>query len=63
MNPREAAEHLFGLAKEVKVRFPKIFDDSKIRQTCGATVVCYTYSIDCSYITYTILFPLALDDF
>lgn len=40
MNPRDAAEMLLDRAKEQRVRFPKVWDESKLRQTCGATVVC-----------------------
>lgn len=39
MNPREAAKELSDRAREAKVRFPKVFDESKLMQVCGATVV------------------------
>jgi hypothetical protein len=42
LTPQEAARRLFELANQNKVRFPKVMDESKIRQTCGATVVSET---------------------
>ena len=39
MNPKEAAKELLALAKAKSVRFPTIWDESKLMQTCGATVV------------------------
>jgi hypothetical protein len=38
-NPKEAAKELLELAKGQHVRFPTIWDESKLMQTCGATVV------------------------
>jgi hypothetical protein len=38
-NPKEAAKQLLELAKESGVRFPTIWDESKLMQTCGATIV------------------------
>lgn len=38
-NPKEVAIALSNSAKEKGVRFPKIWDDSKIVQSCGAVLV------------------------
>ena len=38
-NPKEAAKLLLEKALDAKVRFPKIWDESKLSQTCGATIV------------------------
>lgn len=38
-NPREVAKKLFLAATESRVRFPKIWDESKIVQSCGTTLV------------------------
>eukprot|EP01040_Poterioochromonas_malhamensis_P010273 gene10274-11175_t len=36
---KEAARQLLTLARERKVRFPSIWDETKLFQTCGATIV------------------------
>jgi hypothetical protein len=38
-DPREGAKKLLEIAREKNVRFPTIFDESKLMQTCGATIV------------------------
>lgn len=39
MNPKEAAQSLLKSAQAAKVRFPTIWEESRIMQTCGATIV------------------------
>jgi hypothetical protein len=36
---KAAADRLVGATREAGVRFPTIWDEAKIRQTCGATAV------------------------
>lgn len=38
-NPREVAAKLCEQAKEKGVRFPKVWDDAKLLQSCGAVLV------------------------
>lgn len=37
--PKEAATHLLQEANKQRVQFPKLMDDAKRMQVCGATVV------------------------
>jgi hypothetical protein len=41
-NPKELAQKLYSDAKESHVRFPKIWDESKTVQMCGATLVSFS---------------------
>lgn len=44
MSHKEAANNISLKAKELKIRFPSIWDDAKILQTCGATMM--TFRLD-----------------
>jgi len=41
MNPRDAAVLLKDRAIESRVRFPKVWDESKLMQSCGANLMLY----------------------
>lgn len=43
-NPREAAQKLYARALESKVKFPKIWDESKSMQNCGALLMTHRSS-------------------
>jgi hypothetical protein len=45
-NPKELAQKLYSDAKESHVRFPKIWDESKTVQMCGATLVSFLLSFE-----------------
>mmetsp|Transcript_402 Transcript_402/g.584 ORF Transcript_402/g.584 Transcript_402/m.584 type:complete len:210 (+) Transcript_402:336-965(+) len=41
MNVKDAAKSLYDYALSKKVKFPKIWDEAKLIQTCGATLLVY----------------------
>ena len=43
MNVKESAETIASMAKNALVRWPGIWDEKKILQTCGATLVTDNY--------------------
>ncbi len=40
MNPKEAAKALLFKARDARVRFPRVWDESVATQNCGAALVC-----------------------
>lgn len=50
-NPREVATTLYQNAIKANIRFPKVWDESKCIQTCGAILVSEIIYIYCMMIT------------
>ena len=59
-NPIKAAESLVKLAISKAVNFPKVFDESKLKQVCGAVLV---LNLSLLQLKYTSIFMLHLCDF
>ena len=59
-NPKEVAQKLYKAASQRQVRFPKIWDEQKIVQACGTTLVkkhlCTLHVILYIYTIYALMF-------